>query len=133
MNYRDAINASQIWAARGYDEKNVCVVSICHYGDKLMWLTGFGGNWVKEWKPLEEGVEKEELEERYAKLKNLRFAPTGPKPEDQIQAELMDSLSNDEEPLDDEMKAAMAEIYDDYEYADENKDDYFEPMGETYE
>jgi len=125
MNYSDAINASQIWAARGYDEKNICVVSVCHYGGKLMWLTGFGGNWTKTW--------EEMPEEANAQLEGLRFAPTGRKPDDQINAELLELLGDDQTPLDEETAAAMAEIADEYDYADEVKDDYFEPMGETYE
>ena len=136
MNYKEAINASQIWAARGYDEKNVCVVSVCFYGEKTLWLTGFGGNWTKKWAPLDEADTPEELEERYAKLRDLRFAPTGPKPDDQIAAELLDVLggvSTAETPVTEEQRAALEEIADDYAWADENKDDYFEPMGETYE
>ena len=37
MTLEDAINTSLIHAARGYDEKNKCVVSVAYYGDDLMW------------------------------------------------------------------------------------------------
>ena len=111
MNYVDAINASQIWAARGYDPTtNVCVVSVVHYGDELLWLTGWDGDWKKEWKPIPEN--------ELSKLDGLDFYPTGPKGEDQINEEVLTALS---------------EIADEYDWEDEVKDDYFEPMGETYE
>ena len=43
--------------------------------------------------------------------------PGGPKPEEQITQEMLSALS---------------EIADEYEYEEEEKADYFEPMGETY-
>jgi len=111
MNYKDAINASQIWAARGYDPAtNVCVVSVCLYGDELMWLTGWGGDWKKEWKKIPEA--------EIPKLSAFDFYPTGSKSDDQIN---------------DEMLSALSEIADDYAWQDEVKDDYFEPMSETYD
>jgi hypothetical protein len=111
MNYKDAINASQIWAARGYDPAtNVCVVSVSHYGDKLMWRTGWKGDWKKEWEPIPK--------DKTSMLDGLDFYPTGPKPDDQIN---------------DEMLAALSEIADEYAWEDEVKDDYLEPMGETYD
>ena len=111
MNYKDAINASQIWAARGYDTAtNVCVVSVCHYDDKLMWLTGWGGDWKKEWKVIPD--------EEMSKLGSLDFYPTGPKTDDEIN---------------DEMLTALSEIADEYAWQDEAKDDYLEPMGETHD
>jgi len=129
MNYKEAINASQIWAARGYDDTGVCVVTICFYDGKTMWRPGFGGNWAKNWEGLPE--------DGPAKIAHLRFAPTGPKPDEQVQAELLDILGNDDaasyKVSDDEMQAALAEIGEEYEWADELRDDYHEPMGETYD
>jgi len=111
MNYKDAINASQIWAARGYDpDTSKAVVAVVHYGGKLMWLTGWDGNWVKDWKPIPE--------DEMHKLEGLDFSPTGPKPDDQIAEEIIETLS---------------EIADEYEYEAEDKANYFEPMGETYD
>lgn len=138
MNYKEAINASQNWAARGYNQAGICEVAICHYGGKLMWLPGFGGNWAKDWEPFEEGVEPEKLKERLDSLAALNFYPTGPKPEEQVQWELLEALSDEKATdktgvTDEEMRQALEEIADEYEWADEMKDDYFEPMGETYE
>lgn len=111
MNYKDAINASQIWAARGYDpDTNVCVVAVSHYDDRLMWLTGWKGDWKKAWAP----VPEKEL----PLLDRLDFYPTGSKSDDQIN---------------DEMLSALSEIADEYAWQDNARDDYFEPMGETYE
>lgn len=129
MNYKDAINASQIWAARGYDKEGICVVAVCVYGNEgeTLWLTGFEGNWEKKWKPIPDDAAPI--------LATLRFVPTGPKPDDQIAAELLDVLSAgpQEAPLSDEMREALAEIADEYEWADELKDSYHEPMGESYD
>lgn len=113
MDFKEAINASQIWAARGYDPTtNVCVVSVAHYGDQLIWLTGWKGDWKKKWVPIPEGEEGLDM------LNGLDFYPTGAKPEDQIN---------------DEVLAALSEIAEEYEWQDEVKDDYLEPMGETYD
>ncbi len=111
MDYKEAINASQIWAARGYDrESGECVVSVSHYGDELRWLEGWGGNWKKTWKPVPE--------DEMHKLDDLEFRPYGAKDDDQIAQEMLDALS---------------EIADEYEHEKEVGADYFEPMGETYE
>ena len=116
MNYKDAINESQIWSAAGYDPTtNQKVVAVAHYGDQLMWLTGWGGDWKKEWKP----VPEDELH----KLEGLDFYPTGPKPEDQIT---------------DEIVSALSEIGEEYEWLEEmqksGRDGFLiEPMGETYD
>lgn len=99
MTLEEAINASLIYAARGYDDKGQCVVSVAYYGDTLMWLKGFGGNWSKDWEP----VKDEDRE----KLAALDFRPSGPRPDDQIE---------------DEIKDAISEILDD--------NDDFEPIGE---
>lgn len=100
MKLEDAVNASQIWAARGYDENGKCVVSIAYYGEKLMWLTGFGGNWAKGWEVMSD--------EDKESIKNLDFRPFGAKPEDQIEEEI---------------KEAITEIIKD--------EDDFEPIGEA--
>lgn len=111
MDYKEAINASQTWAARGYDRKTgEVVVAVAFYGEELRWLEGWGGNWQKAWKP----VPEDELH----KLDDLEFRPYGTKDDDQISREMLDALS---------------EIADEYELEAELRDDYFEPMGETYE
>lgn len=135
MNYKQAINASQIWAARGYDHDNVCVVAVCVYGGKTLWLTGFGGNWSKKWEPVEDPEDEDQTRENFEKLEALRFVPTGPKPDEQVAAELLDILGDGtaDAPVSDEMQEALAEIADEYEWADELRDDYFEPMGESYD
>lgn len=126
MNYKEAINASQIWGARGYNEMGVCVVAICLYDDVVMWLPGFDGNWAKDWEELPEDGE--------SKLVGLKFAPTGRKPDDQIAAELLSILGGEQEaPLNKEMREALEEIADEYEYLDEAGEDYFMPMGESYD
>jgi len=102
MNLKEAINASQIWAARGYTDEGKCVVSVAYYGDELRWLTGWDGNWAKHW----EAVDDEGMK----KLEALTFKPSGPKPEEQIEQEVVE---------------AITEIVED--------EDEFEPMGETYE
>lgn len=99
MNLEDAVNASQNWSARGFDDLGNCVASVAYYGDRLVWLKGFGGNWTKSWAPLEEA-------DRLL-VRDLNFVPFGPKPEDQIEQEVLD---------------AITAIHED-------KDD-FEPMGE---
>lgn len=84
MELKEAINSSQIWAVRGYDKDGKCVVSIAYYGDQLMWLPGFGGNW-KKWEPIPE-------DEKH-KLDGLNFLPSGPRPSDQIEQEIKDAIS----------------------------------------
>lgn len=132
MNYKEAINASQIWAARGYDESKTCVVAVCFYGDKLMWLEGWKGNWVKTWEPVPE--------DKLSKLEDpsLDFRPFGRKPDDQLAAELLEAVGGPSETSattisDEEMQKALTEIADEYEYEDFAGDDYFTPMGETYD
>jgi hypothetical protein len=129
VNYKEAINASQIWSARGYDKTKTCVVAVAHYGGKLMWLEGWKGNWSKTWKPVPD--------DKLATLEELNFFPTGPKPDEQIAAELLDALGGpgpEGRTLDEvEMQKALTEIADEYEYEKEVGDDYFSPMGETYE
>jgi len=110
VNYKEAINASQNWAARGYNEQGECEVAVAHYGDNLLWLTGWEGDWQKKWKEIPE--------DEIHKLEGFDFVPTGPKPEDQISREVLDALT---------------EIADEYELEDELKADYFEPMGELPE
>lgn len=102
MTLEEAINVSQIHAARGYTEKGECIVSVAFYGQKLVWLTGFGGEWAKKWKPVDEEERK--------KIEGLNFKPTGPKPEEQIEQEVID---------------AITEIVED--------EDDFEPIGERDE
>jgi len=101
MKLEEAINASQIQAARGYDDNGQCVVSVAYYGDALMWLKGFGGNWAKNW----ETITDEDRDD----LKLLSFAPSGPKPESQLEQETLEALT------------AIHEDEDD-----------FEPMGEAH-
>jgi len=111
LNYKDAVNASQIWAARGYDpETSTCVVSVVYYGDKLMWLTGWGGDWKKKW----EEIPEKDLH----MLEGLDFRPTGPRPDDEINDDLL---------------AALSDIADEYEWEADVGEDYLEPMGETYD
>ena len=110
MNYKEAINASQIWAARGFDDKGEPVISVAHYGDELRWLEGWGGNWKKVWEPVPE--------DKIHLLDTLTFQPYGAKPDDQIEAEML---------------AALSEIADEYEIEDEDEANYFEPMGEILE
>lgn len=100
MRLEDAVNASQIWAARGYDETGKCVCSVAVYPDKVMWLKGFGGAWAKEWVLM--------TDEDRTSVANLSFRPFGPKPEDQIEQEIVDALKeinagsdDDELPLSD--------------------------------
>ena len=107
MTYKEAINASQIWAARGFNEKGEAVVSVAYYGDELRWLEGWGGNWAKSWKP----VPEEDLH----KLDKLVFHPYGAKPDDQIHEEML---------------ASLGVIYDGYERDDADKENSFEPFGE---
>ena len=93
MTLKEAINASQIWAARGYTENGECVVSVAYYGDRLTWLKGFGGNWAKNWEPIpddEKGL-----------LDGLEFSPTGPKPATQLEQETIDALTEIHESEDD--------------------------------
>lgn len=127
MNYKEAINASQIWAARGYNDMGKCEVSVCHYGGKLMWLEGWGGNWVKKWKEIPE--------DKIPMLLPLRFTPTGPRPDDVVAEELLGAFDDEatDDPLDDEMQEAMAEIADLYELEEEDSANFFEPMGEAPE
>ena len=86
MKLQDALDASLISAARGYDKDSKCVVSVAIYGDGLMWLTGWGGNWTKVWKAIDE--------EGMRKLQELDFKPSGPKPENMIEAEIRDALAD---------------------------------------
>lgn len=111
MDYQEALNQSQIWAARGYDpETNESVVSVAFYGgvdgEQLMWLEGWGGDWKKEWEPVPE--------DKLHMLEGLDFYPVGPKPADQIN---------------DEIVSALSEIADEYAYEEEEGDDYFRPLG----
>lgn len=125
MNYKEAINASQVWAARGYDQTKVCVVSVCFYGEKLMWLEGWKGNWSKKWEVIPE--------DKLSKLDDLNFFPTGRKPDEQIAAELLDAIGSaaTTTPTDEvEMQKALTEIADEYEYEKAVGDDYFSPIGE---
>jgi hypothetical protein len=108
MNYKEAINASQIWAARGFDSKGEAVVSVAHYGDELRWLQGWKGDWKKTWEPIPE--------DKMHMLEDLEFRPYGAKPADQIEAEVL---------------AALSEIADEYEHEQEDAANYFEPMGEV--
>jgi len=111
VDYKEAVNSSQIWSARGYDPATgECVVSVAHYGGCMRWLEGWGGNWKKKWTPIPE-------DEKH-KLVGLEFRPYGAKPDDQIAEEVL---------------AALSEIADEYEHQKDVGDDYFEPMGETYE
>jgi len=109
MNLRDAINSSQIHAAKGYDAAGECVVSIAYYGDCLRWLTGWGGNWAKEWKEIPE-------KERH-KLDELTFRPSGPRPDDDIHDDMLRRF--------DDAADTLEAIYED--------EDDFEPMGDTKE
>ncbi len=84
MNLREAINISQIRAARGYNDKDDCVVSVALYGEELKWLKGFGGNWSKNWETLSD--------EDRDRLIGLNFKPSGPKPAEQIEEEVSDAL-----------------------------------------
>ena len=86
MELKEAINASQNWSARGFDDTDTCVVSLAYYGDQLLWLKGFGGNWSKDWAPVED--------EDYKLLDPLNFIPSGPKPEEQIEQEVLDAITS---------------------------------------
>lgn len=97
MNLKEAVNASTIWAARGYNDEGACVVSISYYGDRLLWRNGISGSWTKTWVPIADGD--------YEILDSLEYLPSGPKPEEQIEEEIL---------------AALSEMHD----------DDFEPMGE---
>ena len=99
MKLNDAINASQIMACRGFDELGKCLVSVAYYGGRYVWMTGWGGNWTNEWKP----VPPDEMK----KLDPLDFQPTGPRPA---------------EPIDDEMQAIYAEILLDEEEGEGPRD-----------
>lgn len=110
MNYKDAINASQNWGARGFNSDGVAIVSVAHYGGKLVWITGWEGDWKKKWVPIPE--------DELFKLDRISFLPMGPKDDDLISVEMM---------------SALEEIADEYEHEEEEKSNYFEPMGETYE
>lgn len=103
MTLEDAINTSQVHAARGYNENDECVVSVAYYGGELLWLTGFDGNWAKDWKEIP-------VEDKHM-LDGLNFRPTGPKPEEQIEKEVIDALT---------------EIYE----MDDESDNMFDPIGE---
>lgn len=72
MTLEEALAASRVQAARGYDADNKCVVSVANYGGELLWLTGWGGSWAPEWVTIpEDGL---------GKLKPLDFKPTNPPP-----------------------------------------------------
>ena len=72
MLLTDALNQSRIQAARGFDKDGKCVVSVANYGGQLVWMTGWGGNWVNDWKP----IPSDEM----PKLEPLEFRPSGPPP-----------------------------------------------------
>ena len=119
MNYKDAINVSQIWAARGYTNLGECVVSVSFYDNQLMWRTGWGGDWAMTWKP----VPEDEL----FKLDELTFRPTGQKPKDQLSEEILANFDDaNDATLTAEMQAAMEEIAGEYELETELRDNYFE-------
>ena len=82
MNIHEAIKASQIHAARGYDADKP-VVSVAHYGGKLV-MNGWKGDW-KKWVPIPEDVLQE--------MEALNFRPSGPRPSDDIADEIMDALT----------------------------------------
>lgn len=72
MQLNEALNNSRIRAARGFDASGQLVVSVADYGSQLVWLTGWGGNWAAEWRP----IPSTEM----SKLAELDFRPTGPPP-----------------------------------------------------
>ena len=81
MELKEAINASPIWAARGYNHEGQCECSVAFYGEKLTWLSGLGGFWAKKWEPL--------TEESEVLIGHLDFLPFGPKQEDEIEDDIL--------------------------------------------
>lgn len=75
------------------------MASVAYYGERLVWRSGFDGNWAKSWQPVSDDDRK--------LLSELDFQPSGPKPEEQIEEEVL---------------RAITEIHEDT--------DDFEPMGE---
>lgn len=95
MLLTDALNQSRIQAARGYDKDGKCVVSVALYGGQLMWMTGWGGSWVNEWKTVPS--------DSMGKLDGLDFRPSGPPPpidDFELAQELFDEEQEDIAALD---------------------------------
>jgi len=99
MTLDEALRASSVAAARGFKDGKA-VVSVAYYGGRLVWLTGWGGNWATEWKP----VPKDEIK---PKLDPLDFQPTGARQRDAYEAvlaEIFDEDFDEFEPLGDTNK-----------------------------
>lgn len=116
MKLEDAINASQIHSARGY-KHGQCVVSVAFYGGCLRWLTGWEGNWAKNWKEIPD-------EERH-KLDGLDFRPGGPPPEEDVEDSLYETFRQQKDTLEEIYK-----IYDQEEEEEKRGIDPFTPIGE---
>lgn len=84
MNIDEAIEASQIRAARGYNEQDEPVVSVAFYGGKLV-MNGWQNNW--KWRPIDE--------ETLALFnKELIFKPYGIRSDDDIEDSILDALTD---------------------------------------
>ena len=73
MTLTEALSASRLLAARGFDANGVCVVSVADYGGTILWMEGWDGNWTNVWTEI--------AADRRSKLDALDFRPTGPPPE----------------------------------------------------
>ena len=85
MTLKEAINASEIWSARGYNSKGECVCSVAFYGGRLVMLAGFDGNWASKWESVDDDDER---------LEGLVYRPTGPKPDHELDDEIMNMLGD---------------------------------------
>jgi hypothetical protein len=95
MNYKDAINASQILAARGVDADGTVVCSVAYYGEELVWLPGFGGKWAAKWAPVDE--------EGMKQIEALTFRPFEIRPENQMPVDIASAIAEAFEDEDEEM------------------------------
>lgn len=82
MNVEDALGSSLVRAARGFDKDGKCVVSVASYGGGLVWMTGWGGVWSNKWEAVPDGDR--------SKLDGLDFLPTGPRPAEDFDREIVE-------------------------------------------